>query len=249
MEAIVRDHHLLALVVVGLLVAVDNLKILESFSFRLFFLLVFLVLGKNTNLMVFFLYNWNLGQDSRFELSLLFVVSLLLDIVYLEPRVLKEVLCRCSRVIVYIQSPCKDVEILSSDLLVVDVVGSSLYPPVKIIIRLSSEGEAPVQQGEEKHSGGPDISRRARVFNFADNLRSHVRGRPTEHTDLLVVWNASRKAKVNELYVLVFVKENVLELDVSVRNALAVAVLQSNQDLLEDPPCFLFVQLLVDHLL
>ena len=45
------------------------------------------------------------------------------------------------------------------------------------------------------------------------------------------------------------VQQDVLELDVSVGNALAVAVLQSHQNLLEDPPSLFLLELLVDHVL
>ena len=109
---------------------------------------------------------WYFGQDSCFELPLLFVVCLLLDVLDLEPWVIEQVLRCCSRVIVDIQAPLQDVKVFPSDLLVVYIVGSSFDSAIQIVISLPSEWEAAVQQGVEQHTGGPDISRWAGILNF-----------------------------------------------------------------------------------
>lgn len=62
-----------------------------------------------------------------------------------------------------------------------------------------------------------------------------------------MVGNARRKAEVDEFDVLVLIQQNVFQLDVSVGDALAVAVTQCHQNLFENPPGLFFLELLVDH--
>jgi hypothetical protein len=125
-----------------------------------------LVLCQNANGVIGLLDYWDLRQDSCLELPLLLVVCLLFDVLDLEPRVIEQVLGCCSRVIVDIQATLQDVEVFPSDLLVMYVVGSSFDSAIEVIIGLSSEWEAAVEQGIKQHTGGPDISRRASILNF-----------------------------------------------------------------------------------
>ena len=216
-------------------------------------LLIFLrdlggILGQDADGMVGFLDDGNLGEDPGFELPLLLVVGPLLDVFDLEPLIVKQVLRSGPGVVVDVEASLEDVKVLARDLLVVDVVGAPLDPPVEVIVSLASEGEAAVQEGVEQHSCGPDICRWAGVLDLGDDLGRHVGRRAAEHPDLLVIRNASREAEVDELHILVLVEEDVLQLDVSVGNALAVAVLQCHQDLAEDAAGLLLIELLVDHL-
>lgn len=206
------------------------------------------ILGQDANGMVGFLDDGDLGEDPGLELPLLLVVGPLLDVFDLEPLVVQQVLGCGPGVVVHVEAPLEDVEVLARDLLVVDVVGAPLDPPVEVIVSLASEGEAAVQEGVEQHSCGPDICRWAGVLDLGDDLGRHVGRRAAEHPDLLVIRNASREAEVDELHVLVLVEEDVLQLDVSVGNALAVAVLQGHEDLAEDAAGLFLIELLVDHL-
>lgn len=169
-------------------------------------LAIVLVLGQNANGVIGLLDYWYFGQDSCFELPLLFVIGFLLDVLDLEPWVIEQVLCCCSRVIIDIQATLQDVKVFPCDLLVVYVVGSSLDSAIQIVISLPSEWEAAVQEGIEQHTGGPDISWWAGILNFGDNLRCHVRRCATEHPNLLVVWNAGGEPKVDELDVLILIE-------------------------------------------
>lgn len=94
--------------------------------------------------MICLLDQWDFCQDPRFELPFLLVIGSLLDVCYLEPIVLKEVLSCGSGVIVYVQASLEDVDVLSCYLLVIDVIGSSLDSPVEVVICLPSEWEAAV---------------------------------------------------------------------------------------------------------
>lgn len=58
-------------------------------------------------------------------------------------------------------------------------------------------------------------------------LRGHIGGSSTEHLDLLFIRDASRKAKVDDLDVVIIVEEEVLELDISMRDASTVAILNA----------------------
>lgn len=206
------------------------------------------VLGQDANGVVGLLYDGNLGEDPGLELPLLLVVGPLLDVFDLEPLVVEQVLGSGPGVVVDVEASLEDIEVLARDLLVVDVVGAPLDPPVEVVVSLASEGEAAVQEGVEQHSCGPDICRWAGVLDLGDDLGRHVGRRAAEHPDLLMIRDASREAEVDELHVLVLVEENVLQLDVSVGYALAVAVLQCHQDLAEDATGLLLIELLVDHL-
>lgn len=75
-----------------------------------------------------------------------------------------------------------------------------------------------------------------------DDFRGHVRRRPAKHFDFLFVRDLGAEAEVDDLDVSVFVEQNVFELDVSVRDALAVAVLQPRHQLLEYASRFVFGQ-------
>ena len=44
------------------------------------------------------------------------------------------------------------------------------------------------------------------------------------------------------------IEQNILKLDVSVCDALTMAILESNQYLIDDPPCLLLIELLINHL-
>lgn len=140
-----------ARLVAGILVAV--FFCLPLLVAGLIFLLLFRdfswVLSQNADCVIGFLDDRDLGQNPGFELSLLLVVGSLLDIVDLEPLVVEQVLSCRPRVVIGVQATLQNVEVLPSNLLVVDVVGASLDPPVEVVVSLASKGEAAIQEGVE----------------------------------------------------------------------------------------------------
>jgi hypothetical protein len=249
-EAVVRYNHLVPILgrvllveclIVGVgeapnvgismdlaIVGVEDIQVLEAVSLTngsLRLVLLFLVvLCEDADGVVRLLDDGHLRQDARLELPLLLIVGLLVNVLNPEPRVFKQVLRRGTRVVVDVKAALQDVQVLACNLLVVDVVRASPNAPVEVIVSLASERETAIEQRVEKDSSRPNVCRRARILDLGDNLRRHVRGRATEHADLLVVRDTGREAKVNQFDVFVLVEKNVLQLDVSVGNAFAVAV-------------------------
>jgi hypothetical protein len=206
------------------------------------------VLGQYANGVVCLLDQGDLGQNTCLELPLLFVISPLFDICDLEPLVLKKILCRWPRVIIDVEATLQDLGVLPCHLLVIDVVSTPLNTAIEVVIGLTSEGEAAIEQCVHEHTSSPDVSRWSCILNFWDDLRSHIAGSSTEHPKLLVVGDACRESKVDELHIFVFIQQNILKLDVSVSDALAMAILERNKNLIYNSSCLLLVELLIDHL-
>lgn len=112
---------------------------------------------------------------------------------------------------------------------------------VKVLVILASKGEASAEESKEQDTTGPNVGRRPAKFFLADDLRRHVRWSAAEDLDLFVVRDARAETKVYDLDVALGIKHDILELDVSVANALAVAVLQSAYHLTIDPARVVFV--------
>lgn len=148
------------------------------------------ILRQNANGVIRLLDDGHFSEDLGFELSLFFLVGLLLDVVDLEPRIIEQILRRRTSVIVDVQASLENVEVLACYLLVVDVISSSLDATIQIVVCLAAEREASVQESIEEDSSCPDVGRRSRVLHFGHNLRCHVGRRSAEHADLLVVWDA-----------------------------------------------------------
>lgn len=85
----------------------------------------------------------------------------------------------------------------------------STYLVIELFIRCTPIGELPRQDREEKHAHRPNVSRWATVLGLQHDLRSHIRWSTAENLDLFLVGNASREAEVNDLHLLVVVKEQV----------------------------------------
>ena len=86
------------------------------------------------------------------------------------------------------------------------------------------------------------------AFWITNNLCHHVNECSTEHSYLLMIGNARREAKIDELDILVLIKQYIFKLDIPVCNAFAMAILQSGENLFEYSSGFFFIQLLVYHL-
>jgi len=99
---------------------------------------------------------------------------------------------------------------------------------VQLFIILSFEWESTTQQCKQQNTQSPDVSWRPRILDFADNFGGHVAGRSTENLNLALVGNTSWKAKINQFSdSLSFIKEDVLQLDISVRHIPLVTIVDS----------------------
>ena len=63
-----------------------------------------------------------------------------------------------------------------------------------------------------------------------------------------MIGNACWKSEINNFNILIFIKQNIFQFNISMSYALTVTILQSDQNLLKYPSGFLFIQLLIDHL-
>mmetsp|Transcript_94064 Transcript_94064/g.303887 ORF Transcript_94064/g.303887 Transcript_94064/m.303887 type:complete len:230 (-) Transcript_94064:204-893(-) len=97
---------------------------------------------------------------------------------------------------------------------------------------LAMEGHVTEQQDEDDHPHAPEVAF-VGVARARQDLRRHVRQRAAAQFHLPVVGGVSAKAEVDELQVVEFlgIIQKVLQLDVSVDDALGVQVVGRQQDL------------------
>lgn len=112
---------------------------------------------------------------------------------------------------------------------------------VEIFIILASEWEATTEESKQENSTGPDVCRWAAEFFLGHNLRGHVGWCTTEYLDLFIVRDTGTKAKIDNFDVTLGIKHHVLELNISVANTFAVAVLQSANHLSVNPPRIILI--------
>ena len=105
---------------------------------------------------------------------------------------------------------------------------------VELLICGAAIREAAAKDGKEEDSEGPDVSWRSAVFRFVDDLGCHVGRRAAEYFDLLLVGDARAEAEIDDLDIVVVVEEQVLKLDIAMRDAPVMAVADALNDLLED---------------
>ena len=96
---------------------------------------------------------------------------------------------------------------------------------VELLVIGASEGELTAEESVQEDTKCPDVSRRTRVLDLANNLRSHIGWSSTEYLDLPIMRYASGESKINELDPLLgLVQQYILQLDVSVSHISTVAV-------------------------
>ena len=101
-----------------------------------------------------------------------------------------------------------------------------------------------MEHGVEKDAKGPKIDVVASVALVGDDFGGEVGRRPTLLLNRLVLRDQSTDSKVTDLDPFVLVHEDVVQLDVPVQHAAAVAVRDAVHDLLENPLRRVFVQVL-----
>ena len=112
---------------------------------------------------------------------------------------------------------------------------------IKIFVAGSPEGELAAKHGVEKNAARPDIRRRAHILALEDDLRTHVAWRAAEDLEADVGTRAAAEPKINQLYlVLLSVDNDVLKLDVSVRDVSLVQVRERAEQLFDDSLGFVF---------
>lgn len=128
-------------------------------------------------------------------------------------------------------------------------ISASHYFAIEFLLRLSSKWECASQESIKKDSEGPHVNLAAVVLLFPDELGRHVRRSSAEYPLLLSVLTKSSEAKVNNFDHVCFVfDEKVVQLDISVSNALRMQVLERLSNLLKISPAYVFLYLSVDAL-
>jgi hypothetical protein len=112
---------------------------------------------------------------------------------------------------------------------------------VEILIVLASEWEAATKESKQEDSTGPDVCWRAAEFFLGHNLRGHVGWGATEYLDFFIVRDTGTEAKIDYFDVTLGIKHHVLELNISVTNTFAVAVLQSANHLSVNAPRIILI--------
>jgi hypothetical protein len=112
---------------------------------------------------------------------------------------------------------------------------------VEILIVLASEWEAATKESKQEDSTGPDVCWRAAEFFLGHNLRGHVGWGATEYLDFFIVRDTGTEAKIDYFDVTLGIKHHVLELNISVANTFAVAVLKSANHLSVNPSRIILV--------
>ena len=106
------------------------------------------------------------------------------------------------------------------------------------------EGDSATKHGVQYYASAPDISFESHVPLLLENFRSDVGWRPTLFPHYITRLDELADSKISNFHVTFTIKQDVVELDVSVKNALSVDVAKALDDLPEDHFCNVFVQLL-----
>ena len=104
---------------------------------------------------------------------------------------------------------------------------------VQLLVVLALEWESAAKEGIEENTERPHVDGRSGVFNLAHDLRGHVRRSTTENFDLLLVWNASREPKIDQLHSRSgLIEQNVFKFDVSMGHISLMKIVNSENNLL-----------------
>ena len=109
------------------------------------------------------------------------------------------------------------------------------------------KGQRAAEERVEDNSAGPDVHLGARVQLAGDDLRRRVVRGPAARPQELPVSHHVGEAEVSDLHIERLVQQQVLRLEVPVHHVVAVAVVHAADDLLEEPPGVLLLQLAVLH--
>lgn len=114
---------------------------------------------------------------------------------------------------------------------------------VEFFVVFASVGEAAAEEGEEENSSGVYVRRRPAELDLFDDFRSHVGRCAAEKFDLLRVRDLSAEAEIDEFDVAPVVQHHVLQLDVTVRDAFRVKIVECADELRK-----YFLRLVLFHL-
>lgn len=104
---------------------------------------------------------------------------------------------------------------------------------IQLLVILTLEWESTAKEGIQKDTQCPDVDWRSSVFNFTNDFRCHIRWSTAENFDFLLMWDTSRKTKINEFDSRPgFIEQNVLKFDVSVGHISLMQIMNSKYDLL-----------------
>ena len=112
---------------------------------------------------------------------------------------------------------------------------SSLDFGVEFALRLTFEGERAHEHGVEQYAERPHVDLPAVVLLLSDELGRHVGWRSTKYFLFLAILTKSCEAKIYYLdHICVVFYQDVVELDVPMRNTFVMQVIKSFSDLLEE---------------
>lgn len=86
------------------------------------------------------------------------------------------------------------------------------------------KGETAVEHGIEQDPAGLNVHRRTTLLLLEHDLWSHLGRCPTEDAHPLVIGDARRESKVYEFDVVLFVQQDVFQLDISMGDTFTVAL-------------------------
>lgn len=116
------------------------------------------------------------------------------------------------------------------------------YLLLQILVVSAFERETAVQHGLQENTAGIDVNRGSTLLFFEHDFRGHVAGCAAKYTHFLVIGDAGGKAEVNEFHVVVGVQQHVFQLNITVCDALAVAIAQREYHLSENALDLGFIQ-------
>jgi hypothetical protein len=97
--------------------------------------------------------------------------------------------------------------------------------PIQLFFIHASKRKTPTQHHKQQYSTGPHIDMPAFVASFACYLGSHIGWCSTISVELPFVHNT--KTEVDQLYLVEFIHQNILQFDVSMADAVAMAARNS----------------------
>jgi len=102
---------------------------------------------------------------------------------------------------------------------------------LEIFVARTLKRETSVEHRLEQDPASLDVYRRATLLFLQHYLRRHLGRGPAEDAHLLVVGDACGEPEVYQLDVVLLVQQDILQLDVPVGDALAVALAERQDDL------------------
>lgn len=106
---------------------------------------------------------------------------------------------------------------------------------------LCFEGYGSTKHGKEKHTQTPDICCEALITTIRNDFRGYVGWCATLFRDLLILLDDPAHAKITDLDITIFIQKDIIKFNVSVQHRSAVAMCNTEYDLLEYSSCLTLI--------